>query len=81
MPNTHPAMSRHKSVVEDGCGLYCIPCNYQAKDRNVLHLYQSSAHHNVFGWEVSFGSLAPKGGWIMIYKKIHYPNKTLLVKI
>jgi hypothetical protein len=41
------ATDRHKAVVADGCGLFCEPCNYQAKDRNVLHHHQSSARHKV----------------------------------
>lgn len=41
----HIVTDRHKSVEADGCGLFCELCNYQAKDRNVLHRHQSSARH------------------------------------
>lgn len=42
----HEATDRHKAVVADGCGLYCEPCDYQAKDRNVLRRHRSSALHH-----------------------------------
>lgn len=41
----HSDTPRHKSVVADNCGLFCRPCGYQAKDRNILHRHQGSGKH------------------------------------
>lgn len=41
----HSDTPQHKSVVADNCGLFCRPCGYQAKDRNILHRYQGSGKH------------------------------------
>lgn len=41
----HSDIPRHKSVVADNCRLFCRPCGYQAKDRNILHRHQGSGRH------------------------------------